>query len=200
MTSAVSTRVPERPTRLVSLLTLMGTVAVVVAFLVAGNELRDTTARLKDLRNEAERLLAQNRELANQSDSLKKAVEGLREALTAARAGINAYHAGDYLGAVALYDIVIRGDSTNAYLLNLRAYSLFKAGRIADAVRGQELSLRADSTYSWGYFDLARFQCASGQWEPAKAAIRRLLLLAPGMRDTMNRDVEFRRYCRPIYP
>ncbi len=98
------------------------------------------------------------------------------------------------------YDKVIRDDSSNAYLLNLRAYSLFKAGRIDEAIRSQQLSLRADPGYAWGYFDLARFECARGNWDAAKDALDRLLKVNPEMRPTADRDGEFRRLCRRIYP
>jgi len=179
--------------RVWSSLTVVGTVAVVVAFLVAGQQLNVAATSVKTLRRTADTL-------TTQVASLKKETAGLREALTAARAGINAFHAGDYLGAVGQYDKVIRDDSSNAYLLNLRAYSLFKAGRIDEAIRSQQLSLRADPGYAWGYFDLARFECARGNWDAAKAALDRLLKVNPEMRPTADRDGEFRRLCRRIYP
>lgn len=192
MTSTLAPIVLGRRSRILSFITLLGTVAVVVAFIVAGNELGSATRQVHALRETADTL-------ARQVDSLRNETAGLREALTAARAAINAYHAGDYLGAVALYDKVLRGDSTNAYLLNLRAYALFKAGRIDEAIRSQQLSIRADSSYAWGYFDLTRFECARGSWDAAKAALTRLLTMAPAMRSTLNRDGEFRRLCQQVY-
>ena len=193
MTTTLAPTAVHRSARLWSSLTVVGTVAVVVAFLVAGQQLNVAATSVKTLRRTADTL-------TSQVASLKKETAGLREALTAARAGINAFHAGDYLGAVGQYDKVIRDDSSNAYLLNLRAYSLFKAGRIDEAIRSQQLSLRADPGYAWGYFDLARFECARGNWDAAKDALDRLLKVNPEMRPTADRDGEFRRLCRRIYP
>jgi tetratricopeptide (TPR) repeat protein len=178
----------------------LGTVAVVLAFFVTARELRQASTRVAQLTADGEQLAQRNSDLKWEAESLSVETRGLREALTAARAAITAYHAGDFAGAVALYDKVIRNDSTNAYLLNLRAYSLFRAGRYDEALRSQQLSLRADSSYAWGYFDLARFQCALGQWTEAKTTIERLLRIAPSMRATMDGDGEFRRVCRRVYP
>ena len=164
MTTTLAPTAVHRGSRLWSILTILGTVAVVVAFIIAGQQLTVAAAAVTALRRTADTL-------TSQVDSLKRETAGLREALTAARAGINAFHAGDYLGAVGQYDKVIRDDSSNAYLLNLRAYSLFKAGRIDEAIRSQQLSLRADPGYAWGYFDLARFECARGNWDAAKDAL-----------------------------
>lgn len=186
--------------RLLSVLTLLGTAAVVVALVLASMELNRTASRVTALRSEARSLTVRNQALARASDSLENETAGLRQALTAAREAIAAYHAGDYLGAVALYDRVLRGDSSNAYLLNLKAYSLFKAGRLAEALRSQELSVRADSSYAWAYFDLARFQCAAKQWSAARMSLQRLLRIAPAMRTTVERDGEFQRLCRTIAP
>ena len=186
MTTTLAPTAVHRGSRLWSILTILGTLAVVVAFIIAGQQLTVAAAAVTALRRTADTL-------TSQVDSLKRETAGLREALTAARAGINAFHAGDYLGAVGQYDQVIRNDSSNAYLLNLRAYSLFKAGRIDDAIYSQQLSIRANPGYTWGYFDLARFECARGNWDAAREALDRLLKLHPGMRTTVDRDGEFRR-------
>src|SRR6266516_7412892 len=193
MTTAATPSIYRKGLRVWSILTLLGTVAVVVAFVIAGQQLHTTMTRVNRLNAAADSLV-------RQTDSLKRETAGLREALTAARAGINAFHAKDYLGAVAEYDKVLRDDSSNAYLLNLRAYSLFKAGRLDEAIRSQQRSLRADPLYAWGYFDLARFECARAHWDSAKAAVDHLLTMEPTMRTTLDRDGEFRSLCRRIYP
>lgn len=193
MTTTLGPTVVNRSSRLWSLLTVLGTAAVVIAFIVAGQQLNAAAKSVTALRRTADTL-------TSQVDSLKKQTAGLREALTAARAGINAFHAGDYLDAVAQYDKVIRDDSSNAYLLNLRAYALFKAGRVDEAIRSQQMSIRADPGYAWGYFDLTRFECARGNWDAAEDALDHLLQMHPNMRATADPDAEFRRLCRRIYP
>jgi tetratricopeptide (TPR) repeat protein len=84
--------------------------------------------------------------------------------------------------------------------LNLRAYSLFRLGRINEAIEGQRQSVAVDPGYAWGHFDLARFLCAAGspaQVEEAKREIDRAIELeGDPMRERMKGDGEFRRVCR----
>jgi hypothetical protein len=59
------------------------------------------------------------------------------------------------------------------------------------------LSIQADPSYGWGYFDLARFLCAASppRIEEAKEAARRAVELRADMPEVMQRDAEFRRLC-----
>ncbi len=59
-----------------------------------------------------------------------------RAALTSARTAINAFHSGNLQEAVRLYDEALGSDPDNPYLQNLRAYTLFRLGRIQEAVPG----------------------------------------------------------------
>ena len=85
---------------------------------------------------------------------------------------------------------------------NLRAYALFRMGRVEEAVRRQREGLAADSSYAWGYFDLARFLCASKppQMEEARQAVQTAITLRPDLEATMRRDGEFQRVCRGLVP
>lgn len=120
----------------------------------------------------------------------------------AARAAINAFHEGRLQDAVALYDEALGSDPDNAYLQNLRAYALFRLGHVDAALEGQRRSLVSDPSYAWGYFDLARFLCATTppQIEEAKKAAARAIELRPGMQAIMRGDGEFQRVCRGRVP
>lgn len=112
---------------------------------------------------------------------------------------IKAFHGGDYDTAVALYDQALRADPDNAYVLNLKAYSLFKAERLSHAIGAQRESLRADPEYAWGYFDLARFQCAAGDFDDARKSIRIARMKGGAwLSRKMKGDGEFQKLCRPV--
>lgn len=183
----------ERGSKRSAVLVLVGTIAVLGALFVSTREVQRKQARLALLSAEADSLQARN-------DSLRSQIGGLREALGASRAAITAFHQGDYATAVSLYDRAIKKDSGNAYLLNLRAYALFKQHRLEDALASELLSVNADSTYAWGYFDLARFQCALGKRPEARQAIARARALDTSIATIMRMDGEFKNLCRDLVP
>jgi tetratricopeptide (TPR) repeat protein len=122
--------------------------------------------------------------------------------LSSARAAINAFHSGNLQQALQLYDEALSSDPDNAYLQNLRAYTLFRLGRTDEAIEGEKRSIEIDPNYAWGYFDLARFLCAASPTEmsAAKDAARKAILLRPDIEPTMRSDGEFQRVCRRQMP
>jgi len=162
------------------------------------NEIQTLQTEVKSLESEAVQLRTQNSELRQSAETMRNEIKGLREALTASRDAIVAFHQRDYGTAVALYDQALRADPNNAYLLNLKAYSLFKLKRLSEALDVQRESIRIDPGYAWGFFDLARFQCATGDFGAARTSIKRALEQRPALRSTMERDGEFQRLCAPV--
>ena len=78
---------------------------------------------------------------------------------------------------------------------------MFKSGRLREAIEGQQRSLLADTTYAWGYFDLARFFCASSRREEARQAGMHAIRLRPDLLGVMRRDGEFLKLCgRDLVP
>lgn len=155
-------------------------------------ELEAASTRLKDERTRLQGEVQVSREA---SAKLTAEVSGLRQALNASRDAIAAFHAKDYATAISLYDTALAADPGNTYLKNLRAYALFKAGRIDEAIKSQSEALEQDPNYAWGFFDLARFQCASGN----RAAAVKSLAIAQDMEARFKtlaaQDGEFRRLC-----
>ncbi len=125
-------------------------------------------------------------------------VRGDGEPKRLTQAAIRAFHRRDYETALALYDQVLLRNPENAYVLNLKAYSLFKTERIPDAIKVQKESTRVDPAYAWGFFDLARFQCAARDFGAARQSMQRALELRSDLRAIMEGDGEFRRLCAPI--
>jgi tetratricopeptide (TPR) repeat protein len=179
------------------LLVLLGTVVALVAFGTTAYEANENArrARLQAERAQMERNLA-----AQQRKDLEKQISELRTALTASRSAIAAFHQQDYATALKFYDQALAADPDDAYLLNLRAYTLFKQHKYDDALAEELRSVRADPNYAWGYFDLARFQCALGRRDDARDSITKALGLNPDLRDIMRGDGEFRRLCGGIVP
>jgi predicted TPR repeat methyltransferase len=85
----------------------------------------------------------------------------------------------------------------------LKSYSQFKGGDLEGAARTLTRGLELDPTYDWGYFDLARYQCAAGSPEAALATVKRALNsrgepIRARIRFFSSNDGEFRRLCASI--
>lgn len=77
------------------------------------------------------------------------------------RRAVNAFHAKDYARAIAAYSNALEVDPLNVYIIDLKSYSQFKAGNVADAIETMRSGLEREPTYVHGYFDLARYHCAA---------------------------------------
>jgi tetratricopeptide (TPR) repeat protein len=192
----------ERASRLSAVLMALGAAIVASALWIAASRLTTIQAEVTELEARAESLRAKNRDLeqkaidlAKTSDSLSKEVTGLREALSASRDAIAAFHARDYATAVRLYGTALAADPGNAYLMNLKAYSLFKLGDLPQAIDVQQRGLQVDPGYAWGLFDLARFQCASGDKAAAAKSLSEAITKDSRFRQLAEQDGEFRRLC-----
>jgi tetratricopeptide (TPR) repeat protein len=169
---------------------------------VSHRELGRVNVQRRTLLNEVGALKAEMQGYKNDLSTVRAELARTRLSLTAARAAINAFHAGRLTDAVALYDEALSSDPGNAYIQNLRAYALFRLGRVDAAVDGQRKSIAADPNYAWGYFDLARFLCTTSppRMEDARAAAKKAIELRPDMRAIMQSDGEFQRVCRHSLP
>ena len=198
-----------RASRRAAVLSLIGFVVVFSAIGYAIFELNALERQRDSMQNQVRSLQIQAKqygsdlakaqmELANTRAALSIA----RASLAAARAAINAFHSGDLEQAVHLYDEALAADPDDAYLQNLRAYSLFRLGRVSDAIEGERRSVAADPKYAWGYFDLARFLCAASppQLDEARRAASKAVELRADIRDIMLSDGEFQRVCRRQVP
>lgn len=192
-----------------ALVTLLGASLVFGSLLYAGVSLRSTHLQLDVLQVERLQVMAQieqnTRVLATASDELEETKLQLRQArcaLESSRSAVQAFHQRQYSTAVELYSEALTCDPGNAYILNLQAYSLFKLGRLEDAIRSQQRSLASEPDYAWGYFDLARFLCASGtsRLVEARSNIDRAVRLRPNLGQIMQGDGEFVRLCGEMVP
>jgi tetratricopeptide (TPR) repeat protein len=188
-----------RASRMSGLLMALGTLVVAAALWLSYGQLRALQTEVNSLASEATRLQKQNVELRQDAEKMRREIGGLREALAASRYAIEAFHQRDYSTAVSLYDEALRADPNNAFLLNLKAYSLFKLKRVSEAIEVQQQSLRVNPEYAWGYFDLARFQCAAGLFDEARRSIGISLEKRPSLREFMAKDGEFQRLCGPVH-
>jgi tetratricopeptide (TPR) repeat protein len=191
-----------RASRRAAALTGAGVVVVLLALTFAVTSLRR-------LEREGTELTAKNGQLREelaagllQRDSLRATLSQTRLALASTRAAINAFHAGRLEDAVVLYGEALAADPGNAYVQNLQAYALFRLKRLPQAVTAARKSIAADTTYAWGYFDLARILCAFGSdsLAAAKDAAARAVALRPEMRGIMTSDREFQRVCNSRIP
>ena len=110
--------------------------------------------------------------------------------------GINAYHDGDYPLAIQLYDEALKCDRQDGYVLSLKAYSLFKTGDLGAAIATQRASLESQPDYALGYFNLARFLCATGDFEAAAAEVATAVSLWPEVEEIAGEDGEYQKLCQ----
>jgi tetratricopeptide (TPR) repeat protein len=167
-------------------------------------EQRDT------LRREIEADTSRARELAAEVATLDERARNLRNELEGARAAtpllsqaINAFHAKRYSDAIAKYDAAIAVNPGDAYIHNLKSYSQFKVGDVSGAAQTMARALQLDPTYDWGYFDLARYQCAGGASQAALGTLRDAVQrrgdsIRNAAKFFLAQDGEFRRLCADI--
>ena len=195
----------ERASRRSAILMALGALVVLAALWMAAAKLAEVKTEVVALESQAKTLRVERAHLAEQTSKLQATesqlqgeVSGLRQALAASRNAIAAFHDKDYASAVELYDLALAADPGNAYLMNLKAYSLFKLGKVQDALSVQNAGIATNPDYGWGYFDLARFQCAAGD----KVGAAKSLALASSKDSRIPRlarqDGEFQRLCGPL--
>lgn len=165
-------------------------------------ELAQSQTTINRLEQDRQELLAKITGEESESIKLNEQLSQARCALMASRSAVEAFHQHDYTNAINLYSEALACDPNNAYILNLKAYSLFKAGRVEEAIRTERESVAADPSYAWGYFDLARFLCSGNPSDlsEARTAVNRALKLRPDLEQIMRGDGEFMRLCKGVLP
>lgn len=184
-----------RASRKSALISAVGFVLVLAAIGYAATQLRAIERQRASVAAELASLSGEVVTLRDSVAALNGALEGARCALSSSRAAINAFHNRSYRLAVRLYDEALACDSNNAYLLNLKAYALFRLDDLDAAIVAQRRSVSAAPDYAWGHFDLARFLCASGDLASARAEIRLAASLRPDIASIAADDGEFRSLC-----
>ncbi len=184
-----------------ALLSLLGFLMILAAIGYAVYQLHRIEKQRTDLVIEERALRSQLVATQAQLNLARKQVADALLQVTAARdtkVAIDAFHAGHWNEAVSLYDKALASDPDNAYLQDMRAYMLFRLGRIDEAISGERRAIAADPTYSWSYFNLARAQCAASppQMEEAKQSTAEAIRLNPQLTQFIKQDGEFQKVCR----
>jgi tetratricopeptide (TPR) repeat protein len=176
----------------------------------AALKVRPLLAQRDSLQKEIAADTSRARELTAEVARLDQRAQALRDELQGARAAtpllsqaINAFHAKKYADAIAKYDAAIALNPGDAYMQNLKSYSQFKLGDFSGAAQTMARALQLDPTYDWGYFDLARYQCAGGAPQAALNTLRDAVQRrGNSIRDAatffLTQDGEFRRLCAGI--
>ncbi len=86
-----------------ALLVLVGTIVALAALAVSANQAAREAKQANEFRQEAENEALRVQKLQLESQQLSASVAGLREALSASRMAISAFHEGDYATALQLY-------------------------------------------------------------------------------------------------
>lgn len=163
----------------------------------------DSRVQLDDLRARQERAREEIAALEKQAAVARAELQGARDATPVLTEAINAFHRKDYARAIAKYNQALKLNPGDPYIYNLKSYSQFRVGDVAGAIETLSRSLAMDPSYEWGYFDLARYQCAAGSPEAAMRTIRSALeVRGESIRRAtaffLAKDGEFRRLCAPV--
>jgi len=148
-------------------------------------------------------LIAEERSLKQRVAALRAELQGARDATPVLTQAINAFHQKEYDRAVVKYDEALKLNPGDAYIHNLKSYSQFKAGDFSGAVETMSRALQINPAYEWGYFDLARYQCAAGAPDAGLRTITGALeargdSIRSAIQFFLTKDGEFRRLCAPI--
>ncbi len=142
-------------------------------------------------------------ELSTANARLQTRLASAREASRFVSFAIEQYHNRRYVDAVRYYDEALRLDPENAYVLDLKSYSQYRAGDLEGAVASINAALRYEPGFIYGYSDLARYACAARQYEGAVDAYARarrrsaneaLVLFGRLLRE----DAQFASVCAPV--
>jgi cytochrome c-type biogenesis protein CcmH/NrfG len=157
----------------------------------AVREVQNAQVEAQHARTELETLRGEQRQLRMQLQRAREATQYVTE-------GINYYHQGRYGAAVNSYDQALKLDPENPYVLNLKGYSLFKQRDLKPAIAALRHSVSVEPEYAWGYFDLARAQCAAGEFQEARKSVSTAISLRPELKSVMRSDGEFTHLCKSI--
>lgn len=159
--------------------------------------------RVDDLQKKESQARDSLSELEKRAATLRAELKGARASTPILTEAIRAYHKKNYAQAIAKYDEALRLNPGDAYLYNLKSYSQFKAGDFQGAISTLSRALQLDPSYDWGYFDLARYQCAAGLPDAAVGTIAEALKtrgqpIRSGIRFFLAKDGEFVRLCATV--
>lgn len=166
-------------------------------------QIRVAAADVDRLAGEQQRARQEIAELERRATRLRAELQGARASTPVLSAAINAYHAGNYQDAVAKYDKALELNPGDPYIQNLKSYSQYKAGDYKGAERTLSGAMKVNPTYAWGYFDLARYECASGRHKDALKTISDAVekggeKVRNELRVFLAKDGEFNRVCLSI--
>jgi tetratricopeptide (TPR) repeat protein len=163
----------------------------------------EAEARVQQLSADEERARETVSMLEKRTAALRLELQGARDATPVLTAAIKAFHNKQYALAIVKYDEALKLNPGDPYIYNLKSYSQFKAGDLHGAIDTLSRALQMDPSYDWGYFDLARYQCAAGSPAAALSTITGALELR-GQRIQsaidffLSKDGEFRKLCADI--
>jgi tetratricopeptide (TPR) repeat protein len=187
-----------KSSKLATLLTTLGLLIVIASITYSVFELNSLEARIRLKQSELEQIKSNMDSVKIEFIKQKQQLSASRESVYFVTQGINFFHQGLYLEAVKAYNTALSLDSLNAYILNLKGYSLFKAKRYSEAVKVLHHAVEVQPDYAWGYFDLARANCANGNYDNALKAAQKAIELRHDMINTIKNDGEFNRLCKRI--
>jgi len=138
-----------KSSKLATLLTTLGLLIVIASITYSVFELNSLEARIRLKQSELEQIKSNMDSVKIEFIKQKQQLSASRESVYFVTQGINFFHQGLYLEAVKAYNTALSLDSLNAYILNLKGYSLFKAKRYSEAVKVLHHAVEVQPDYAW---------------------------------------------------
>jgi tetratricopeptide (TPR) repeat protein len=156
-----------------------------------------TMKQAQDLNAKSEQSITLEKEIRIQKeslDSIRSQLQRTREASEHIRIGVNYFHDNNYKAAIRAYDRAIDLDPNNPLAFDLKGYSLLRDGRPGDAVKILRRAIELDSTYIWGYYDLALAYWSAGARQDAIREVQTVIALNPDFREVIKGDGQFSKF------
>jgi len=181
-------KVPPIVRRLVWLQVPIAIVAISIS-LYAGLQVRPLAEKKQQLQTEL-------KDSEAQIEASRQHLQASRESVAYVSEAINDFYHNNFDGALTSYDKALKLDQNNGYILDLKGYTLFKAGRIPESIAVLEQAIDADATYPWSYVDLAKSYCAAGNHSQSQNTLKRALALRPDLTQQLEEDDELPSECK----
>ena len=112
--------------------------------------------------------------------------------------GNELYYGEEYSKAIEAYDAALAISPKDSYIINVKGWALYVSRRYPESLEAFQRGVELRPEYAWGHFDLARAQCANGDFDDAEKSLRDAIDIRPGLVATIRGDSDFKSVCSPI--
>lgn len=173
------------------LISILGILIFVSSLIYASINLKNSNKEISIQKTQIESLAILKNRLNDSVNQVRQQLANSRISSRFISIGITCFHNKDYSGAVEAYDKAIKLDSLNPIIFDLKGYSLYRNNKFAESIKSLRRSVKIDSTYSWGYYDLSLVLWASGFKSESVEVLQKLVRNDPSFKTIIKKDGQF---------